>query len=32
MDKERTEKLKDLEKRISYTFNDISLLGNALTH
>ncbi|MDO9528646.1 MAG: ribonuclease III [Syntrophales bacterium] len=32
MDKERTEKLKDFEKRISYTFNDISLLDNALTH
>jgi ribonuclease-3 len=32
MDKKRTEKLKDFEKRISYTFNDISLLDNALTH
>ncbi len=32
MDKERTEKLKDFEKSISYTFNDISLLDNALTH
>lgn len=32
MDKERTEKLRDFEKRISYTFNDISLLDNALTH
>jgi ribonuclease-3 len=32
MDKERIEKFKDFEKRISYTFNDISLLDNALTH
>lgn len=32
MDKERFEKFKDFEKRISYTFNDISLLDNALTH
>ncbi len=32
MDKDRTEKLRDFEKRISYTFNDISLLDNALTH
>ncbi len=32
MDKERTGKFKDFEKKISYTFNDISLLDNALTH
>jgi len=32
MDKERNEKLKDFEKRVSYTFNNISLLDNALTH
>ena len=32
MDKERIEKLKNFEEIISYTFNDISLLDNALTH
>lgn len=32
MDKERIEKLKDFEGIISYTFNDISLLDNSLTH
>ena len=32
MDKERIEKLKDFEEIISYTFNDISLLDNAMTH
>lgn len=32
MDKERIEKLKNFEEISSYTFNDISLLDNALTH
>ena len=32
MDKDRIEKLKCFEKMILYTFNDISLLDNAMTH
>lgn len=32
MDKERIEKLKNFEEIISCTFNDISLLDNAMTH